>query len=423
MGRPVLVRGARQLLTLRGAPGPRRGPALRDLGLIQDGSVLIVDGVIKEVGPTRRVENLAASHGAMEIDATGRVVLPGFVDSHTHLVSGPLWLNQFERRLANGPDRDARQSREAAARDIEQISRKTLQARAGALIRDSVRHGTTTIEAKSGHGSTATGELKILRTHVALDEQPITVVSTFMPPAVWDRHIAASPDDYVDWLCTQLLPLIRRRRLAEYVDLACDPEVFTFERSRRLLNSAQQLGFGVKLHGGRDGEGGAVSLAVQQHAISVDHMTSPSFDDMQALAQSETVATLLPGPVFFRSRRQYAPARGLIDAGVPVALATSYNPESCPCQNMQMMIALACLEMGMTPAEAIAAATINGAHAVGRGGRIGSLEVGKQADMLILGASDYREIPYHFGVNLVQTTIRSGEVIYDRADVTWLGRS
>jgi imidazolonepropionase len=423
MGQPVLVRGARQLLTLRGAPGPRRGLELRDPGLIQDGSVLVVDGVIDQVGPTRRVENLAVSRGATEIDATGRVVLPGFVDSHTHLVSGPPWLNQFERRLADGLDREARESREAAARDIEQISRKTLQARAGALIRDSVRHGTTTIEAKSGHGSTATGELKILRTHIALNEQPIPVVSTFMPPVVWDRHVAASADDYVDWLCTQLLPVIRRRRLAEYVDLACDPEVFTSERSRRLLNSAQQLGFGVKLHGGRDGEGGSVSLAVQQNAVSVDHMTSPSFDDMQALARSETVATLLPGPVFFRSRPQYAPARSLIDAGVPVALATSYNPESCPCQNMQMMIALACLEMGMTPAEAIAAATINGAHAVGRGNRIGSLERGKQADMLILGASDYREIPYHFGVNLVQTTIRRGEVIYDRADVTWLGRS
>ena len=411
------------MLTLRGPKGPRRGQELRDPGLIQDGSVLVIDGVIQEVGPTRRVENLAAARGALEIDATGRVVMPGFVDSHTHLVSGPGWLNSFERRTESGLDEEVRPSREAAARHIEQTSRKTLQARAGALIRDSVRHGTTTIEAKSGHGSSATGELKILRTHVALNEQPIPVVSTFMPPTVWDSGIAASAEAYVDWLCTYLLPVIRRRRLAEYVDLACDAEVFTSERSARLLDTAHQLGFRVKLHGGRAGERGAVLLAIQQGAVSVDHVTSPTYDDLRALAESETVATLLPGPVFFRARRQYAPARTLIDAGVPVALATNYNPESCPCQNMQMIVALACLEMNMTPAEAIAAATINGAHAVGRAGRIGSLEVGKQADLLILGASDYREIPYHFGVNLVQTTIRRGEVIYDRAEVTWHGRS
>lgn len=422
MGRLMLVRGARQLLTLRGSHGPRRGRELRDPGLIQDGSVLVIDGRIDQVGPTRRVENLAAARGAVEIDATGRVVMPGFVDSHTHLVSGPPWLDAFERQTEDtgGP---ARRSREAAARDIEQTSGKTLRARAGALIQDSVRHGTTTIEAKSGHGASATGELKILRTHIALNGQPIPVVSTFMPPAMWNREMAPSAEDYIDWLCTYLLPVIRRRRLAEYVDLACDPEVFTSGRSARLLNAAKQLGFRVKMHGGRDGERGAVSLAIEQQAVSVDHLTSPTYEDLQALSQSETVATLLPGPVFFRARRQYAPARLLIDSGVPVALATNYNPESCPCQNMQMIIALACLEMSMTPAEAIAAATINGAHALGRADRIGSLEYGKQADLLILGASDYREIPYHFGVNLVQKTICRGEVIYDRADVTWHGKS
>ncbi|HZU28223.1 MAG TPA: imidazolonepropionase [Bryobacteraceae bacterium] len=413
MAQPILVRGARQLLTLGGIAGPRRGRRLGELGVIQDGSVLIVDGVIEEVGPTRRVENLTLARDAIEIDATGRVVMPGFVDSHTHLVSGPPIPADFE---SGGSPRELRASRSA---HIENASRKTLQSLALSLIRDCVRHGTTTLEAKSGYGGSESSEMKILRTHAALDRDPIEVVSTFMPTQTADIEGGRSVNDYIDWLCTYLLPLIGRRRLAEYVDVTCDPEVFTTERCRKLFVTARALGFGVKLHGGRGGERGAVSLALEAGATSVDHVTQPTVDEIRALAEAGTIATLLPGSVFYRTRHQYAPARTLVEAGIAVALATNYNPETCPSHNMQMMVALACLEMRMTPAEAIAAATINGAHALGRANRLGSLEHGKQADMLILGASDYREIPRHFGVNLVQTTIRGGEVIYDRPEVTW----
>src|SRR5947209_5865985 len=242
MGRPILVRGARQLLTLRGPRGPRRGPALNNPGLIPDGSVLIIDGVVDEIGPTRRVENLAKTRDAVEIDATGRVVIPGFVDSHTHLVSGPLPLGDFEERSAKGVEGDFRRQHAAASAHIENASGKALQFRAEAAIQDCVRHGTTTIEAKSGHGATEAGELKILRTQVALNEQPINVVSTFMPPPLWDPYVSESASGYIDWLCAHLLPVIRRRRLAEYVDVACDPEVFTAERCRRFLNAGLARG-------------------------------------------------------------------------------------------------------------------------------------------------------------------------------------
>jgi imidazolonepropionase len=418
MGQPILVRGARQLLTLGGVSGPRRGSNLGELEPIQDGSVLIVDGLVDQVGATRRLENLVAARDALVIDAAGRVVMPGFVDSHTHLIGGPAPPADPESEPAGW-----RAQRQRAAAQIEGTSRKTLLARARIVVQDCVRHGTTTIEAKSGNGGAESGEIKILRTYAALDRQPIDLAATFMPPRIWDPAVAESADAYLEWLCAYLLPLIRTRRLAESVDVTCDPEVFTTERCRRLLQTARALGFLVKLHGGREGDQGAVALAVETGAVSVDHMTRPTAEEVRALADSGVIATLLPGSVFYQARREYAPARTLIDAGVAVALASNYNSETCPSNNMQMMLSLACLEMGMTPAEAIAAATINSAYALNRARRVGSLEHGKQADLLILGVPDYREIPHHFGVNLVQTTIRGGEVIYNRAEVQWGGRS
>jgi imidazolonepropionase len=422
MGTALLVRGARQLLTLHGPSGPRRGADLRNLGLIQDGAVLIVDGIIREVGPSRRLENLAVARRVEEINASGRVVLPGFVDSHTHLVGGPPRLLDYEMGLAGATEEQIAQAGggyPAVFRAIRELSSRTLETHARCILRDCVRQGTTTIEAKSGYGIKEAGEMKTLRVHMALRKGPVSVVSTFMGarsvPLEYDGHA----DEYTRWLCSYMLPRVRRRKLAEFADFYCEDETFGVENARRYLQAANELGFGLKMHAGRDGNTNAAALAVELGATSIDHVNNADDGDATLLAQSSTIATLLPGSVFHKGDGRYACARGLIDRGVAVALASNYNPETSPSCNMQMMVALACRNMNMTPAEAISACTINGAHALRRADRTGSIEVGKEADLVILRVPDYREIPYHFGVNLVEMTIRKGRVIWRAPDVQW----
>ena len=387
---------------------PRRGAALRELGIISDGAVLIRDGVIREVGPSRRVEALAEARHADEIDASGRVVMPGFVDSHTHLVGGPQAPVEGNCPL---------QPLEAFAKIVQQTSQRTLERRGFAVLEDFVRHGTTMIEAKSGFGVDEAGELKILRTHAALNRRTSMLASTFMG-TLW-LPPGSSSGEYIDWMCSRMLPLLKRRRLAEFADICCERDMFSIEQSRRFLSVARELGFIPKMHAGETANTGAVEEAVRLGAASVDHVVLVNESDVEMLAGSHTIATLLPGPVFFTGRGRYAPARSLIDGGAAVALATDYNSHTSPSQNMQMMIVLACRKMGMTVAEAISAATINGAHALRRASSRGSIEPGKIADLVILRIPNYREIPSHFGVNLVETTIKNGAVVFQRSKIAW----
>ncbi len=421
MSKITLIRGARQLLTLRGPSGPRRGPDLRNLGLIQDGALLIVDGMVEEVGPSRRLENLALAREANEIDASGCVVMPGFVDSHTHLVGGQARLADYEMRLAGATHDQIEQAGGgplALAKSIQELSLRTLETLAMRSLEEAIRHGTTALEAKSGFGITDAGEIKILRVHSALQKQPVSIVSTFLcaraAPGFEDRT-----DEYLEWICGHVLPLVKRRKLAEFVDIRCEEGAFTVEQARRYLTAARRLGFLLKLHSGPRSNSGTVRMAAELGATSVDHVTDPTEEEIALLAASGSVATLLPGAVFYLGSQHYAPARKLIDNGVAVALATNYNPETSPSQNMQMIIALACRTMHMTPAEALSAATFNAAHALGRASSLGSLEAGKRADLLILSVPDYREIPYHFGVNLVDLVMKNGRVLVERSEVRW----
>src|ERR1051326_1280974 len=407
MPRPILIRGARQLVTLHGPSVSRRGTALRELGIIADGAVLIRDGLIYEVGPSRRVEALREARNAEEISAIGRVVLPGFVDCHTHPVAGPVRSTDSGRELPP----------ETYWKAIQQTSRRVLEIQGMRLLDDFVRHGTTTIEAKSGFGMTERGEIKILRTQIALDRRTSMVASTFTATR-W-RPSEMSTDDYIEWVCSNLLPTIKRRKLAEFADIHCERDLFSVKQVRRYLTAAQRLGFILKMHAGQSANMGAVPEAVRFGVASIDHAVFVSDEDVRLLAECDTIATLLPGPVFFTGTGRYPPARTLIDGGAAVALATNYNPQTSPSHNMQMMIALACRKMGMTAAEAISAATINGAHALWRANRLGSLEHGKSADLMLLAVSDYREIPYHFGVNLVDITLRRGQVVFRRSEVRW----
>ncbi len=420
MTKPLLIRGARQLLTLRGPAGPRRGTALRDLGIVQDGAILIRDGVILEAGSARRIENLASARNAVEIDATGRVVMPGFVDSHTHLVFGPPRLLNFEMRIA-GMDHqqiaDAGGGIPASLPAIRETTGRTLERRTRHLLNLFARHGTTTVEAKTGYGLDKTGELKSLRVLAALNGNPLDIVPTYFGAHGVPPKFDGRPAEYIEWICAEMLPQIARRRLARFVDVSCERSAFGLDEARRYLETALALGFSLKVQAEQFAHTGAARLAVDLEATSADHLVQTEADDIAVLAQSTTLATLLPGSVFHQGLDRYPPARALIDQGAAVALASGFNPGTSPTCSMPMILALACTQMRMTPAEAVCAATINGAHAAGCAGRAGSLEIGKQADLILLDASDYREIPYHFGMNLVAMTMKKGVILYRQGEV------
>lgn len=423
MPKSILVRGARQLLTLRGPCGPRRWAALRNLGIIQDGALLVVDGVIREIGPTCRIENLALARDAVEIDASGAVVMPGFVDCNTHLAAGPARLAGYEMRLAG---RSCREIAEAGggvlglARSIQDLSFRALEASALRVLDESVRHGTTTIETRSGFGLTTAGEMKMLRVHSALQKRraPLPIVSTFL----CGRPAPGSDvprDDQLPSMCSRLLPLVKRRKRAEFAAVRCASDGFPSEQARLFLASARKLGFPLRVETDGTAASSAISLALEFDATSVDHVPNPTAQDIARLAGSSTIATLTPGRTFHLRTQKYPPARDMIDQGVAVALATGFNPETSPSENMQMALALACTAMRMTPAEAITAATINAAYALRRDATVGSLEAGKSANLLVLRVSDYREIPYHFGVNLVDLVMVNGDILVRRPEVPW----
>ncbi|PYT31191.1 MAG: imidazolonepropionase [Acidobacteria bacterium] len=420
MSQALIIRHAGQLLTLRGPAEPRRGRNLQDVGLISNGSVLIRDGAIEAAGAADEIERLPLARNAEEMDARGRVVMPGFVDSHTHLVYAAPRLLDYEMRL-RGADyhqiAEAGGGIESSMRALRAAAPEDLEARARRLIETFARHGTTTVEAKSGYGLDEHAELKTLVVLGVVDGQPLDIVPTYLGAHVVPPEYAGGPDAYVDWICAEMLPRIRRQRLASFADIYCDRGAFTLEQSRRYLLAAKQLGFGLKLHAEQFTHSGATEIAVELGAVSADHLEQADANDAALLARSQTIATLLPGSVFHLGLDRYPPARMLIEAGAAVALATDCNPGTSPSCSMPMIVSLACAQMRMSPAEALCAATVNGAHALGRAGRVGTLEPGKVADILILDAEDYREIPYHFGMNLVATTMKHGVVVYQQGRV------
>ena len=411
----TLVRGARQLLTLRGPSGPRRGAGLKNLGIIQDGAMLIVNGRIEEIGPSRRVENLTLARRADEIDATGRVVMPGFVDCHTHIACGPLRIADPDPALTQSPAVDLNADRLALARTIHEMSPRSLQAHALHTASEAIRHGTTTLESKSGFGLTEANEVKILRVHAALIRESVPLISTFVCNRSWPEFRDA-PDRQIEWICSHMLPLLKRRKLADFVEIDCSGGQFSLDHARRFFSAAAQLKLGVKISGAAQPE--ALELATALGLMCIDDAGGISPLDTAALARASTVAVLLPARTFAAPPHRTT-ARPLIDAGVAIAIATGYHADICTSQSMPMMIALACRHLRMSAAEAVSAATINGACAAGRASSVGSLEAGKTADLLILGVPDYREIPYHFGVNLVESVMKAGRTIVQRTEVKW----
>ena len=416
----LLITGASELLTLRGRV-PRRRKALSDLGILKDGALLIRDGILAAVGTRSEIESLPESRSAEKLDVGGRVVLPGFVDSHTHLIHAASRAEEYELKIAGASYEEIARKGGGILNSVKKLRAATaenLKKRAHAALREFAAHGTTTLEAKSGYGLDVASELKILRLHKELSaEQPLEIVSTFLGAHVVPGEYRSKRDgseQYVALLTDKLIPEVAAEKLAEFCDVFCDRGAFSRGDSKKILEAGKENGLLPRIHAEQLTRTGATQLGVKLGAASCDHLERVNQADIQALARSKTVATLLPGCDFHLGLKKYAPARALIEAGASVALATDYNPGTSPTVSMPMILSLACTQLRMSPAEAVAAATINAARSLLRDHKIGSLEVGKQADIAVFEVDTYREIPYYFGVNKCWMTLKKGRPVFQK---------
>ena len=420
MSNSLLISGASQIVTVRGR-GPRRGAALSKIGVIYDGAILVRNGLIAAVGPSAKVEKLADSKKAEKVEMGGRVVLPGFVDAHTHLIHAASRAEEYELRIRGASYEEIARKGGGILNSVKKLRAATaeeLKDRARGFLEQFAEHGTTTIEAKSGYGLDVTSELRILSLHKELDaEQPLEIVSTFLGAHVVPleyRGTSEGKRQYLELLEKRMIPEVAQNGLAEFCDVFCERSAFSLRESRSVLEAGKARGLSPRIHAEQLSNTGATQMGIELGAASCDHLEYLKPADVRALAKSKTVATLLPGCDFHLGLERYAPARELMDAGAIVGLATDFNPGTSPTLSMPMILSLACTQLRMTPAEAIAAATINAAYSLGREKRIGSIETGKQADMAVFEVADYREIPYYFGVNHCWMTLKRGEMVYLR---------
>jgi imidazolonepropionase len=416
MAESLLLTGIRQLVTMRG-PVPRRGASLADPGVVRNGAVLVRDGRIEAAGPRPRIERMAEARKARKIDLGGRVMLPGLVDSHTHLVFAASRVEEYELRLGGASYEEIARAGggiRSSVRKLRETRAATLERAALDRLRQFAAHGTTTVEAKSGYGLDLASELKILRVQRAVGrKQPLGIVSTFLGAHVVPPEFARRRAAYLDLVEQKMLPAVAREGLAEFCDVFCDRGAFTVEETREILTLGRACGLEPRLHADQLERTGAARLAVELAAASADHLDRVTRRDVELLANSHVVCTLLPGASLHLGVG-YAPGRELVDAGAIVALATDFNPGTSPTLSLPMAMTLACDGMRLRPAEAVAAATVNAAYSLRRHDRVGTIEAGKLADLAVFDVADYREIPYYFGVHLNWLTIARGEIVYAR---------
>jgi imidazolonepropionase len=413
---PLLLIHIRQLLTLRGPnTGPRRGAHLRDVGLIEDGAVLCAGGKVVAVGRTKDAlrDPFYKDHKKRirVLDCYGKVVLPGFVDSHTHPVFAGPRLIDFEKRTSGAAYEEIAEAGGGIRASIEGVRRATKSAlvtKVVAAFEEMARQGTTTVEAKTGYGLSFESEMKSLEVIRDVARRwPGTVVPTLLGAHAVPPEFKQRPAAYVREVCEKMIPAAAKRKLAAFVDVYCDRGAFTAAETQGMFEAAARHGLPVRAH--------MCQLSMTElwpflrfQPASFDHMDHVAEDDIPQLVKRDTVATFVPGANYFLGLNRYADARRLIDAGVPVALATDYNPGTSPTPSMPFVLSLACTHMKMAPTEAVAAATINGAWALRLAGRKGSIEPGKDADLTIFDVDDYREIAYWFGMNRCEMTLLQG---------------
>ena len=409
--RSLALLHASQLVTLSGSKRPRVGKELSELAIIQDGGILIRDGNIDSVGPSDEIERKAGD--AEIVDLGGRVMLPGFVDAHTHLIFAGNRLDDFERRArgesyeqitkaGGGIWSTVEKTRAASEQELFEVARKHVDR--------FLKCGTTTIEAKSGYGLSLDGELKILRVIRRLNrETPLEIVPTFLGAHAVPRE--TSPERYVKLVMREMLLPIATRELAEYCDVFCEHGYFDVEQSRKILSAAKAFGLGLRGHVDQFTNSGGAKLMAELGATTADHLEKTDGQGIAALKSANVQPVLLPGSVYALGSTSYPRAREMIEAGLAVVVATDFNPGSSPTFSMPMVLSLACTQMKMSPAEAINAATINAAYSLNRGGRIGSIEPGKLADVAVFDCEDYREIAYWFGIPQTHSVYVRGERI------------
>lgn len=413
MGETLLIKNAAELVTCTGK-GPKAGAAMSDLGIIADGAVLVENGIITKVG---RTSELAADKASQVIDAAGKCVMPGFIDSHTHFVFGGYRAEEFSWRLrgdtymqimerGGGIANTVRATQSASKEQLKDLAKHRLNAM--------LAMGITTVEGKSGYGLDLDTELKQLEVMAELkQEQPVDIVTTYMGAHAVPPEYKGRSSEFIDFILEQVLPIVADRKLAAFCDVFCEKGVFSVEDSRRLLLAANKLGLKSKIHADEIVQIGGAELAAELSAVSADHLLQASDEGIAQMAKKQVVATLLPATAF-SLKESYARGRDMIDRGVPVALATDFNPGSCFTQSIPLVIALAALYMKMSPAEIITALTINAAAAVDRADTIGSLEPGKQADIIILEHPSHLFLPYNVGMNIVETVIKKGKVVISK---------
>lgn len=407
----LLVTNCSQLVTLAGSARPRVGKEMQDVGVIADGAMLVQGRRIAAVGRRAEIEALATSETEV-VDAGGRAVLPGFVDAHTHLIFAGNRVDEFELRCSG---MTYQQIAEGGG-GIRSTVRKTRAATEDELVAIGQRHarwflrgGTTTVEAKSGYGLTVEDELKILRAVRRVAEiTPLRCIPTFLGAHEVPEEYTGRADDYVELVVREMLPRVAKENLAAFCDIFCEAKVFSVKQAERILAAAKQNGLKLRVHADQFTSSGAVEMAASLGAMTVDHLEQTTAASIAVMKKAGIYPVLLPGSVYAIGSQKYAPARAMIEAGLPVVVATDFNPGSSPTASMTMILSLSCTQMKMTPAEALTAATVNAAWSLDLGSAIGSLEAGKIADFVIHDAEDYRELAYFFGSHRPFAVFASG---------------
>lgn len=412
----ILIKNAAQVVTCHGFSA-KNGEEMNDLHVVEGGSVVIENGVIQKVGKTQEVLSGLDESGFNVLDVSGKAVLPGFVDSHTHFVFGGYRAEEFSWRLRGDDYMDimergggilstVRATREASRDELIESARKRLDSM--------LSFGVTTVEGKSGYGLDHDTEIKQLEVMGTLrDNHPLDIAATFLGAHAVLREYKGREEDFIDFMIRDVMPEVRERNLAEFCDIFCEKNVFSVEQSRRLLQKAREMGFQIKIHADEIVTLGGAELAAELGAVSADHLLQASDRGIRDLAEKGVVATLLPGTAF-SLKEPYARGRDMIDRGCAVALATDLNPGSCFTESIPLLFALATLYMQLTTEEAITALTINGAAALGRADSIGSIDPGKKGDLIVLEYPSYHYIPYHIGVSTVEKVVKNGVLVFDK---------
>lgn len=412
----IIIKNAAQLVTPFWGETGTANKTGSGLLLIENAALAVQGDKIVAVGKTPAVLRSVDASQAQIIDAAGQIVLPGFVDPHTHPVFAATRQDEFEMRIKGKSYQEialAGGGIKSSVRKVREASEENLHQLATAYLNRFLACGTTTIEAKSGYGLSVEDELKLLRVIKELAETHVVeVIPTFLGAHEIPEEYRDRREYYISLVTEEMLPRVAEEKLAVFCDVFCEEHVFTFDESERILLAAQTVGLVPKIHADQLSDGHGALLAAQVGAISADHLDYISDAGISALVDANVIPVVLPGAVFFLGLKKYAPARKMIAAGLPVAIATDFNPGSSPSQSMPMMMALACTQMQMTPAEALVASTVHAAAAIGIANNVGRLEVGMQADFVLFSISDYKLLPYHFGMNFVDKVVKKGKIVF-----------